>query len=369
MKIVDKRDVIKKILVLSDLHINKDDIIINGKVIDFNNFQKEMERYVSMNPFDYLIFAGDLTNKHDVNGYAALKNLVNAIKLKNSYENHRISGNDNIITCPGNHDQFRNRLDSIFGIISEIKTNEIERDIHRIIPMALLKFASDESKSNYFFQSIKKIHSEKFERFLTEWIDVVHDGSIYRDQRREPGYTLNFGNLLFTSINSAWFCDFPDHRVNDEGHLILGINYVKKAMEVPRQELLDSSTEKIPRIVIMHHPPESFRWEEVYNPDPKMNTFNYLTNNSSLIISGHVHGVPRTLGFDQNAYLISNGTSFNADLQMSFTSLELNVNTGNLIVNKNIFKTSGKGGLEIVCDPNPQKFIVPFVEKKDLTYC
>jgi predicted phosphodiesterase len=367
MKIVSKDQVIKNILVLSDLHIRDEDIIIDGKAFNFQKFQEKMEKYVKENPFDYLIFAGDLTDKHNVNGFNSLRNLIKALKLANK-KNTKLCGNENVISCPGNHDQYRNRLDSIFKLLAKLKTNEISTNVHDLIPRAILDFATKEKKQDNYFQAIKKIHSEKFERYIKEWIEKIHKDSPSLNIRKEPGYTINFGNLLFTSINSAWFCDFPDHRVNDEGHLILGINYVKKAMQVPNPENLDRTTEKIPRIVIMHHPPEAFKWDEVYNPSYKENTFKYLTDNSSIIISGHVHGEPRTLGYDQNAYLISNGTSFNANMKMSFTSLELNINSGVLKVWKNNFEDNNNE-LSIITSQPPQEFNVPFIEKKHLIYC
>ena len=119
----------------------------------------------------------------------------------------------------------------------------------------------------------------------------------------------------------------------------------------------------IPRLTLMHFPPESFVWKENYGSDTNLNTMKYITDKSSLVVSGHVHGLPRTMGFNKGAYMISNGTSYNEKLDMSFTQFNLNIHTGEVeLYEYQVSKDDGS------IRPQPQhfqSFRVPLIKCKD----
>lgn len=352
MKIIKKRDVIKKILILSDLHISSKDMIYDGKTIKWVTILNEFQKHFKDHKYDYVLFVGDLTDKNEINGYTNLISLANAAGVSVEC----------IVSCPGNHDQFKKRINKIVNMIHGCIDDGLSYDVNSVITASILKNANI---NDTFYNEIKEIHDHKFENYITYWINVLY-GELQHEQikiRRKPGFTIDFGDLLITSINSSWFCDFPDRRISDDGHLILGMNYIKESMKIEGSENVNTNIE-LPRLTIMHHPPENFNWEEKHDHRDEVNTFKFLSKESSMIISGHVHGRVRTMGYDNSAILIYNGTSFNSSQAhiMSFTTLDLNCNNGDCDLKKYVISEGVKDKVKFEIE-DTQQFTVPLIKK------
>jgi len=343
MVIKERKDVVKKFLVLSDLHITKESLkIADGDSISYDKFESNLLKffYETNSMFDYILLAGDLTDRNTSDGYDRFLTTLNKISER------FLNGEKNrIVCCPGNHDLDRGKIQAISKLLSDQDLNGSARNYNSLGRQALLELFSKKDKTEAVFKRLADIHTEKFDKYLTFITNLYKDVSVKimtkeeKSERLEPGFTVCFDDVAISSLNTAWFCDYPDSRPIDDGNLILGMSYVQKSMSVA--DKLINRNGKIPRITIQHHPPENLVWAECYGHDNELNTTSYITKNTSLLVTGHVHGLPRTIGYGDGAYIVSNGTSFNTGLTMNFVTFDLNVNNGEVKVVTYSMKKTG----------------------------
>ncbi len=302
-----------KILILSDLHNCSDTNLADQNEYVYSNdllnyFKEEGEK------FNYIICAGDLSDMNQRKGYKATELLLN--KLITQLTGKRSP--KRIIFCPGNHDLTRNRLKELLKFCHTAFKSSIINDSDKtaeIIPKALLCYL-EKKKS---IKNLKNIHKHRFKEY-NEFVKK------FDNYQTKVGYTIEFEDIIFTSINAAWFCGFPDGRLDDMGHLIIGKQNYLNAMETKKKISNNNNTNFKPRICIMHHPPESFVWQEMHSPDSNKNSIEAISKEFNFIVTGHVHGISR-IYYDHgnNCFLIRNGTAVNNNPEtiMSFSILEL----------------------------------------------
>ncbi|NIM13175.1 MAG: NACHT domain-containing protein [Candidatus Aminicenantes bacterium] len=110
--------------------------------------------------------------------------------------------------------------------------------------------------------------------------------------------------LRFIILNSAWFC-----RKNKMNKLWIGLPHLQ-IMEASGQ----LGNKDMVNIALIHHPPEWLDEEENNSYGKRLNTYQYLTQYCSLVLSGHVHGAIKKSDLKcEQAFLFIGGSSYSGD--------------------------------------------------------
>lgn len=284
---------------LSDLHIDlsretEQETIFFDLLRDFELFTKEVEHRRWMP--QYVVIAGDIINKGEVENYAFAKRLVdefcNRFKIKGSH----------VIMAPGNHDKKHTNI-SNSDKYKQIKSNFSE---FCNLPQTLeekedYEKTGNDRKNEGTLNNFLSYHKDGFEDFCQFYHTQSFQGKDYpyvsHPLLRETELKYVSGlkifeedKICFLTLNTEWLYadnkvikDIPPKDINFEvGRNIISYLYNKI------QEMCPDYTV----ITLMHRSPYEISWFEINKIDQTTkHTLGYIEHCSDIIISGHDHSV------------------------------------------------------------------------------
>ncbi|MGI9951090.1 metallophosphoesterase [Moorellaceae bacterium AZ2] len=268
------------ILHLSDLHFGAekgnasgldDREVVLRSLIDFIRAQPE-----EWHP-QIVCISGDIGFAGKESDYAAaakwLKQLIDATGL---------SPND-IILCPGNHDADW----GIRGIGCPPDADTADKWLHPPVP--------DHFQKRF----------DAFSRFCKDFgippVKIKGEDNYLCGSRTHKG-------IKFIVLNSAWFCQGK----GDRGNLWVGLPHIR-SLEAEGIIKEVEAGKDVPCIALIHHPREWLHDNEIrsYASSKRPGTMGYLSKRCNIILTGHVHGVPRSPDrIEGAAYLVSCGAVY-----------------------------------------------------------
>jgi hypothetical protein len=289
------------ILHLSDIHYfipkgsqeNKDTV----KRIRDELFKKIVE-WSKENVIDIIMITGDLSWSGKTGEYNKLKNeylslLVNMLNLKEDII---------LISCPGNHDLYRNDIQSY-----SIKAEQIEEKENLLNNDLSLSEKSPFSQYSAFLEYLNLEHIKIPEyKGHSESISAYCSGHVV---------LKDFGVRIFI-VNSSWFAFGSEYwkkicpkdiDFSDRGKLILGKKIVKEVLGD-----FNKGQDDFIHIGIIHHPPDFLAKSDIIQTGLHSDLPSYIqfANNMHCIFCGHTHHPfsTATLLFNQTQ-LISGGAA------------------------------------------------------------
>jgi predicted MPP superfamily phosphohydrolase len=257
-----------KIAHISDLHFNPD--FQQQQVIDA--LCEDLKTQGKDEPFDALIFSGDIAAKGEINPAISeiiLGKFISA--LKNS-----IGSTTPILICPGNHDINLKRRNEIYQPVfervnSSEEANKLTSKAEDSTTAAIWSHIAD-------FRSLASaIDSDAFSK----------SPIFYTKKIQKENLTIGFACL-----NSAWMTKGGGNQ--DLGRLYLG----EGILDTARKELNDTDF----KIAIFHHPLDWFAVDE------RANIQRYLIQNFDGLFNGHMHDTNATSLHTNSGTLFINNT-------------------------------------------------------------
>jgi hypothetical protein len=193
-----------------------------------------------------------------------------------------LTAND-LFLCPGNHDIDRN-----LAIRHACPADSDAADQCLQTPVSLCPTAGAFAAYSAFCQDfgVQPYTIEKEESFLVGVVE--HKG------------------IRFVGCNSAWYCQGDD----DKNKLWVGLPFLK-ALEACGQLPPTASSETVPTVCLIHHPPDWWHDGETQAGTGRPNTQDYLAYRCHIILSGHTHGEVRQADrIAQSAHHFTGGASF-----------------------------------------------------------
>lgn len=261
------------ILFLSDLHFGaspykkEDREVTNTAVARRRNVLEKwlfpsLEEFLKENPEWHphlLIIAGDLAWKAAKKEYDQAKKwilkLTKLLEIENKF----------IAICPGNHDLVRNKAN---GKTYLDDRERVEKEFNENFNVLETLFSNyiDFYKSNFKFIPV-------FDKRESPLVGTLN-------------YEINKQKIRIIVLNSSWY-HFDD---NAKGKLWLGYPFLNQLSADDCLVDLDHELTNVITISILHHPDDWFHpFESKYPPKKHPDTFNFLTDRSHIILSGHEH--------------------------------------------------------------------------------
>lgn len=284
------------ILHLSDLHFGDESITdstrrknVLDKLIDIlKNEDKSWKPHL-------MVISGDIGWKGAKDDYQLAKEWLH--RLLSTLE---LTANE-LITCVGNHD---------------IDLDDAE----------FLRIPSDSQTADHMLkvENLKHFTSpfKEYEAFCMEM--GMHPFSL----SKEHSYLMGCREfealaLRFIVLNSAWFC-----RKDNMDKLWIGL---------PQLQIMESSEQlddkNMMNIAVLHHPPQCLHDEETTSYGKRLNTYEYLSQHCSLVLSGHVHGVLKKCDQKyEHAFLFTGGSTYAGDwARNNFSLFQVDKKKGTVI--------------------------------------
>ncbi|MCP4214982.1 MAG: hypothetical protein GY765_10005, partial [bacterium] len=187
---------------------------------------------------------------------------------------------DDVIPAPGNHD-----IDRKIAAAITAPTDYSHAD--ELLDLDLLENVSAPFKAFEIF--CKKMQIPP--------LTLGSKSSYLAGSRKHKGIT-------WLVLNSAWFC-----REGRKDRLHIGLPHLEV---ITAEESWRKRT--APTIGLLHHPPQNLHDEELNSYGNRRNTYDFLSGECDMILSGHVHGMLSAPDAKfQKSYLFTGGSTYGGE--------------------------------------------------------